>query len=148
MVDIAAKQPTHRRAVATGRVHMAAETIERIVRGDTHKGEVLATARIAGIMAAKKTSDLIPLCHGVAVTHVAVHIDLDVPAACAQVTAVAEAFDRTGVEMEAMVAASIACLTIYDMLKGTDREMTIAEVKLIEKSGGRSGHFRRGEGGL
>jgi cyclic pyranopterin phosphate synthase len=147
MVDIAAKEPTQRRAVATGVVKMRAETIERILKGDAQKGEVLATARIAGIMAAKKTSELIPLCHGVAVTHVAVHIDIDVPLSCAQVAAVAEAFDRTGVEMEAMVAASVACLTIYDMLKGVDREMTIAEVKLVEKSGGRSGHFRRGEAG-
>jgi cyclic pyranopterin monophosphate synthase len=145
MVDIAAKQPTHRRAIAAARVRMAPETIERVSSGEAHKGDVLAAARIAGIMAAKKTSELIPLCHGVTVTHVAVHIELDVPASCANVTAVAEAFDRTGVEMEAMVAASIASLTLYDMLKGIDREMTIAEVKLIEKSGGRSGHFRRGE---
>jgi cyclic pyranopterin monophosphate synthase len=143
MVDVRSKEPTHRRAVASGAVRMRPETADRILRGDAAKGEVLATARLAGIMAAKRTPDLIPLCHGVQLTRVAVQIDLDPHVGVALVTATAEAFDRTGVEMEAMVAASVACLTIYDMLKGVDRDMTIVDVKLLEKTGGRSGAYRR-----
>lgn len=143
MVDVAEKQPTRRRAVATSRVRMSAETVERLLRGDTPKGEVLATARIAGIMAAKRTPDIIPMCHAIALSHVEIQIDIDKPSATALITARAEAVDRTGVEMEAMVAASIAALTMYDMLKGIDREMVVEQVMLVEKSGGRSGHFRR-----
>jgi cyclic pyranopterin monophosphate synthase len=143
MVDVTKKPKTERRAVAAAVVRMQPETAQRIARHEAPKGEVLATARIAGIMAAKRTPELIPLCHGIALTKVTV--DLEVNAAGGQVliTATAEAFDRTGVEMEAMVAASVAGLTIYDMLKGMDREMVVSEVKLLEKSGGRSGHFRR-----
>src|SRR5262249_24869451 len=107
------------------------------------KGDLLAAARIAGIMAAKRTPDLIPLCHGVALTHVAVSLEVDEPAAAVHVTATAEAVDRTGVEMEAMVAVSAACLTLYDMLKGIDREMVLTDIRLLEKSGGRPGHFLR-----
>jgi len=143
MVDVADKPPTRRLAVATSRVRMRAETIERLLRGDTPKGEVLATARIAGIMAAKRTPDIIPMCHGIALSHVEVQIEIDKPSSTARITARAEAVDRTGVEMEAMVAASIAALTMYDMLKGIDREMVVEQVMLVEKSGGRSGHFRR-----
>lgn len=143
MVDVADKQPTRRLAVATSRVRMRAETIERLLRGDTPKGEVLATARIAGIMAAKRTPDIIPMCHGIALSHVEVQIEIDKPSSTVGITARAEAIDRTGVEMEAMVAASIAALTMYDMLKGIDREMVVEQVMLVEKSGGRSGHFRR-----
>jgi len=143
MVPVANKPATHRRAVAAGSVRMRPETAARIARGDAPKGEVLATARLAGIMAAKRTPELIPLCHGVALTHVAVELAVDEPGAAVHVTATAEAVDRTGVEMEAMVAVTAACLTIYDMLKGVDREMVIGEVRLLEKSGGRSGHFRR-----
>jgi cyclic pyranopterin monophosphate synthase len=143
MVDVADKPPTKRAAVATSRVRMREETIERLLRGDTPKGEVLATARIAGIMAAKRTPDIIPMCHGIALSHVEVQIQIDKPSCTVLITARAEAVDRTGVEMEAMVAASIAALTMYDMLKGIDREMVVEQVMLVEKSGGRSGHFRR-----
>ena len=124
-------------------VRMRAETIARVARRDVGKGEVLATARLAGIMAAKRTPELVPLCHHVALTRVEVHLDVDVPARRVLVTAVAEAFDRTGVEMEAMVAASVASLTVYDMLKGIDRDITIESVRLLEKSGGRTGPWRR-----
>jgi cyclic pyranopterin phosphate synthase len=143
MVDVGAKAPTARKAVATASVRMRAETIAKVARHDVDKGEVLATARIAGIQAAKRTPELIPLCHHVALTRVEVHLDLDLATARIHATAVAEAYDRTGAEMEAMVAASVACLTIYDMLKGTDREMVIESVKLLEKSGGRTGTWRR-----
>jgi cyclic pyranopterin phosphate synthase len=143
MVDVADKPTTRRLAVATARVRMRAETIERLLRGDTPKGEVLATARIAGIMAAKRTPDIIPMCHGIALSHVEIKIDIDKPSSTVLITATTEAMDRTGVEMEAMVAASISALTMYDMLKGIDREMVVEQVLLVEKSGGRSGHFRR-----
>ena len=147
MVPVGEKPATARRAVAMGVVKMRAETAARLVRRDTPKGEVLATARIAGIMAAKRTPDLIPLCHAVALTGVTVEIEVDAPGARVIVTATADAHDRTGVEMEALVAVSTACLTIYDMLKGMDREMIIGDVKLLEKSGGRTGHYQRaGEG--
>ncbi|WP_044964956.1 cyclic pyranopterin monophosphate synthase MoaC [Sorangium sp. So ce327] len=143
MVPVEGKPVTHRRAVASGAVMMRPETIARVARDDAPKGDVLAAARIAGIMAAKRTPELIPLCHGIALTHVSVSLDVDEPSATIRVTAAAEAVDRTGVEMEAMVAVSAACLTIYDMLKGIDREMVISDIKLLEKSGGRSGHFQR-----
>lgn len=147
MVDVGEKAETVRRAIAVGCVKMRPETAARIARADAPKGEVLATARVAGILAAKRTPELIPLCHAIALTHVAVHIDVSAEEGQARVTATAEARDRTGVEMEAMVAASVACLTIYDMLKGLDRAMVISEIKLLEKSGGRSGHFVRGAQG-
>jgi cyclic pyranopterin phosphate synthase len=147
MVDISEKTTTLRRAVASGSVRMLPETAMRIMRADAPKGEVIGAARIAGIMAAKRTPELIPLCHGIALTHVGIDIQVRVEGdiAEARVTATTEALDRTGVEMEAMVAVSVACLTIYDMLKGIDRAMTITEIQLLEKSGGRSGHFRRGD---
>ena len=143
MVDVAGKDITARRAVASGSVRMARDTIARLSRNDTPKGEVLATARLAGIMAAKRTHDLIPLCHPLPLTNVAVHLDIDTAGLRVNVTAVAEAVARTGVEMEALTAVSVACLTLYDMLKGIDREMVISEVKLLEKSGGKTGHYRR-----
>jgi cyclic pyranopterin phosphate synthase len=145
MVDVGAKAPTARRAVAAAAVRMRAETIARVAKREVGKGEVLATARLAGIMAAKRTPELVPLCHHVALTRVEVHLDLDVPSRRVLVTAVAEAFDRTGVEMEAMVAASAASLTVYDMLKGIDRDIVIEAVRLLEKSGGRTGAWRREE---
>jgi cyclic pyranopterin phosphate synthase len=144
MVPVGEKTATARRAVAMGIVKMRPDTAARLARRDTPKGEVLATARVAGIMAAKRTPELIPLCHAVALTAVAVDIEVDAPGARVIVTATADAHDRTGVEMEALVAVSIACLTIYDMLKGIDREMVVGEVKLVEKSGGRTGHYVRG----
>lgn len=145
MVDVARKPQTERRAVASGCVRMRPETAARIGRRDVPKGEVLATARIAGIMAAKRTPELIPLCHQVALSRVDLDIEVDVASARVNVVATAEAFDRTGVEMEAMVATSVACLTIYDMLKGIDRDMVVSEVKLLEKSGGQRGNYRRDE---
>jgi cyclic pyranopterin phosphate synthase len=143
MVDVGAKAISVRTAVATGVVRMQRSTIERLASGDTPKGEVLATARVAGIMAAKRTSDLIPLCHAIALTRVKLDLDVDVAGASVTVTATAEALDRTGVEMEALTAVSVACLTLYDMLKGIDRAMSITDVTLLEKRGGRSGHYVR-----
>ena len=143
MVDVGEKSETVRRAIASGIVRMRPETAARIARADAPKGEVLATARVAGILAAKRTPELIPLCHAIALTHVGVQIEVSAEEGLARVTVTAEARDRTGVEMEAMVAASVTCLTIYDMLKGLDRAMVVSEIKLLEKSGGRSGHFVR-----
>lgn len=145
MVDVGGKPETHRRAVASGRVRMRPETALRILRNEAPKGEVLATARIAGIMAAKRTPELIPLCHTVRVSSVVVDIEVDAAKGHAVVTAIVDAFDRTGVEMEALTAASVACLTLYDMLKGVDRDMVVGDLKLVEKSGGRSGDYRRRE---
>ncbi len=142
MVDVGRKPVTERRAIAAGEVRMRPETVARLVRGDAPKGEVLATARLAAIMAAKRTHETIPLCHPVALTHVEVAIEPG--EGSVRVRAIVDALDRTGCEMEAMVAVTTACLTIYDMLKGIDRDMVIAEVHLLEKSGGRSGHYRRG----
>jgi cyclic pyranopterin monophosphate synthase len=140
MVDIGAKDVTSRRATARARVSMSAATFERLASGDTPKGDVLAAARIAGIQAAKRTSELIPLCHLVFLTHVEIAITLEGGAAI--IDATAEARDRTGVEMEAMVAASTAALTLYDMLKAVDRGMTF-DVCLTEKTGGKSGTWQR-----
>ena len=140
MVDVGAKETTARVAIAEARVTMAMSTLERLRAGDTPKGDVLATARIAGIQAAKLTPTLIPLCHVVALTRVEIAIDLDDDGALVRATA--EARDRTGVEMEAMVAASAAALTLYDMLKGIDRSMSF-DVKLKEKRGGKSGSWVR-----
>ena len=138
MVDVAHKAPSLRRATATGLVRMRPETAQRVARNDAPKGEVLATARIAGIMAAKNTPHLIPLCHPIALTSVEVLIDIDAPAGIVNVTVVTECFDRTGVEMEALTAVSAACLTVYDMLKGIDRELSISDIRLVSKSGGKS----------
>jgi len=138
MVDVAHKVPTLRRATATGSVYMRPDTAQRVARNDAPKGEVLATARIAGIMAAKQTPHLIPLCHPIALTSVEVLIDIDTPSGIVNVTVVTEAFDRTGVEMEALTAVSAACLTIYDMLNGIDRDLTISDIRLVQKSGGRT----------
>jgi cyclic pyranopterin phosphate synthase len=140
MVDVGAKEVTARRAVAQARVRMNDATFRCLEAGATPKGDVLAAARIAGIQAAKRTSELIPLCHIVALTRVDVSIQL--LAGEALVTATAEARDRTGVEMEAMVAASTAALTLYDMLKSMDRRLSF-DVCLLEKSGGASGVFHR-----
>lgn len=147
MVGVGGKPETARRAVAEARVRMLPGTLSRLRAGDAPKGDVLATARLAGIMAAKRTSELIPLCHAVALTRVAVAIELGKEGEdFVRVEATAEALDRTGVEMEAMVAASVAALTLYDMLKAVDRGMTIEAVCLLEKSGGRSGRYARNAG--
>lgn len=145
MVDVGDKNVTHRRAVARARVRMAPDTARIVVEQAHAKGDVLATARIAGIMAAKRTSELIPLCHPIALSRVAVDIAVDADTGTITVEATAETRDRTGVEMEAMVAASVAALTIYDMLKGVQRDIVIERVVLIEKAGGRSGLYRRAD---
>jgi cyclic pyranopterin monophosphate synthase len=141
MVDVTAKEATHRRAIARCRVHMESETASKIASGAISKGDVLAVARVAGIQAAKQTPNLLPLCHPLLVGSVFVNFrieELHVEVEC-QV----ETVDRTGVEMEAMTACAIAALTIYDMCKSVDRGMTIGEIALWEKTGGRSGMWRR-----
>ncbi len=140
MVDISAKNATMREAIAEGRITMSAEALAAIRDGAVKKGDVLATARIAGIMAAKKTSELIPLCHPLALSKVAV--DFEFEAAGIRVTALARLTGQTGVEMEALTAASIALLTIYDMAKAIDKAMVISDVRLLSKSGGKSGDWR------
>lgn len=141
IVDIGDKAVTRRRAVATARLEAKPETVAMILGGELKKGDALAVARIAGIMAAKKTSELIPLCHPIPLSSVSVEIVGDGPALL--VTATAETTAQTGVEMEAMTAASVAALTLYDMAKSHDRGMRITSVQLEEKSGGKSGDFRR-----
>ena len=143
MVDVGAKAVTERVAVAEGAVVMAPATLDAIRAGNARKGDVIGTARIAGIMAAKRTAELIPLCHPLALTKVAVEIEAvdDLPGL--RVRATAKVSGQTGVEMEALTAVSVACLTIYDMAKAIDRGMTITGIHLLEKSGGRSGTWRK-----
>lgn len=143
MVGVSQKVAGVRRAVAATAVRMSAEAYGRIERADAPKGDVLSVARIAGIQAAKRTWELIPLCHPLALTRVDVSFELDAPERRVVVRAAVEAFDRTGVEMEALTAASVAALTIYDMLKAFDRGMEIGPTRLLEKSGGRSGDYVR-----
>lgn len=144
MVDVGAKAETERTAIAEGLVVMQAETLRTILAGDAKKGDVLGAARIAGIMAAKKTHELIPLCHPLLLTKVSVDIKPDETLPGLRVTALARVTGKTGVEMEALTAASVACLTIYDMAKAIDRGMTISGVRLVEKTGGKSGDYRAG----
>lgn len=145
MVDVAAKAATHRVAVARGRIEMLAATFAIIRDGNVKKGDVLGIARIAGIQAAKKTSDLIPLCHPLALTRVALDFELEegqgVGPAAVVCTATVETVGPTGVEMEALTAVNVALLTVYDMCKAVDRGMTITEVRLLEKHGGKSGSY-------
>jgi len=141
MVDVGGKPSTRRVAVATGRIAMASRTLEVIEQGTAKKGDVLGIARIAGIQAAKKTSDLIPLCHPLALTRVAIAFEVDKAASSIACLATAETVGPTGVEMEALTAVQIALLTIYDMCKAIDRGMVITEVHLTEKHGGKSGSF-------
>ena len=145
MVDVAAKQPTHRIAIAQGRIDMQPATLALIASGSAKKGDVLGIARIAGIQGAKRTSDLIPLCHPIALTRVAVDFEVlaasGAQAAQVRCTATAETVGPTGVEMEALTAVQVALLTIYDMCKAVDRGMTITDVRLLEKHGGKSGSF-------
>ena len=141
MVDVASKASTHRIAVATGRILMNPATLSIILAGNAKKGDVLGVARIAAIMAAKKTSDLIPLCHPLTLTRVAVDFDVDQKQNSITCKATVETVGPTGVEMEALVSVQIALLTIYDMCKAVDRGMTITGVKLLEKHGGKSGSF-------
>jgi cyclic pyranopterin monophosphate synthase len=143
MVDVSEKAVTERIAVAEGRVRMSAETLDLVMSGNAKKGDVLGAARIAGIMAAKKTSELIPLCHPLAITKVEVDVAPDEAGGdpALMVRATVKVTGRTGVEMEALTAVSVACLTVYDMIKAVERGAVIEGIRLIEKSGGKSGHF-------
>ncbi len=145
MVDVGAKAETDRVALASGRLIMAPETLAQILAGDLPKGDVIAVARIAGIQAAKQTAGLIPLCHPLPLTHVAVDIEPEPELPGLAVTATARTRGRTGVEMEALTAVTVALLTLYDMAKAVDRGMVIASVMLEEKRGGARGDWRRGE---
>ncbi|WP_026623210.1 cyclic pyranopterin monophosphate synthase [Ensifer sp. WSM1721] len=145
MVDVGDKAETVRIAAAEGFVRMKSETLALILEGNAKKGDVIGTARLAGIMAAKQTSNLIPLCHPLMLTKVSVEIVPDEALPGLRVEAMAKLTGRTGVEMEALTAVSVACLTIYDMAKAADREMEIGGIRLVSKSGGRSGDYRRQE---
>jgi len=145
MVDVSGKDPTSRLATARATVNMKPATLAAILEGKTAKGDVLAVARLAGIAAAKRTPDLIPLAHPLSLQAVSVEFDPDPAAGSIRITATVKAFDRTGVEMEAMTAACVAALTVYDMCKGADRGVTINEVALLNKEGGKSGTYRREE---
>lgn len=141
MVDVGAKAATHRRAVAVGHIRMAAATLDLIEKGHAKKGDVLGIARIAAIMAAKKTSDLIPLCHPLALTRVAIEFALQPTQQAVQCTATVETVGPTGVEMEALTAVQIALLTIYDMCKAADKHMVMGGIQVLQKHGGKSGSF-------
>ena len=143
MVDVGAKPETERVARATGVIRMRPETLRAIVANEIAKGDVLAVARVAGIMAAKRTSELIPLCHPVALTDVQVDLEPDAAIPGVRATATARTRGRTGVEMEAISAVAVALITIYDMAKGVDKLMVVSDIALLEKRGGRSGHWRR-----
>ena len=141
MVDVSKKSPTHRVAVAEGRIRMALATFEQVAAGNAKKGDVLGVARIAGIQAAKKTSELIPLCHPLAIS--AVKVEFSLSETDLEITATVETVGPTGVEMEALTAVSVAALTIYDMCKAIDRGMTISNTQLLHKAGGKSGDWSR-----
>ena len=143
MVDVGDKQHTSRIAIAQGIVKMNPETLALALEGNNKKGDVLGTARLAGIMGAKKTADLIPLCHPLALTKVSIEIEEAKGISALKVTALAKVHGQTGVEMEALTACSISCLTIYDMLKAADREMVICDICLLEKQGGKSGNWQK-----
>jgi len=143
MVDVSHKNPTMRTAIASARVVLSPALVNNIVVGKTAKGDVLSVARIAGIASAKKTSDLIPLSHPLAIHHVSIEFTVDAANGIIEAIATVRAFERTGVEMEAMTAASVTALTIYDMCKGADKGITISEIKLLFKEGGKSGVYQR-----
>jgi cyclic pyranopterin monophosphate synthase len=145
MVDVSAKPATEREAVAEGRVVMTIKTLDLVLDGNAKKGDVMGAARIAGIMAAKQTHKLIPLCHPLPITKITVDVQPDHKLPGLVVQATVKVTGQTGVEMEAMTAVSVACLTIYDMVKGVERGMRIEGVRLLEKSGGQSGHYRAKE---
>jgi len=145
MVDVTAKQPTLRTAISEARVHLQPATIKLIQTGKAAKGDVLGVARLAGIAASKKTADLIPLAHPLSLHAVSIEFDIDEQSATIRVTGKVTAVERTGVEMEAMVAVSVAALTIYDMCKGVDRGITISDISLVYKEGGKSGIYRKEE---
>lgn len=141
MIDVGAKEKTERVAVARGLVTMSPATVGIVRRGESEKGDVIAAARLAGVMAAKRTPDIVPLCHPIALS--GVDVEVKTRKAGVEVTATVRTVDRTGVEMEALMAVSAACLTVYDMLKRYERGMRIEELVLLEKKGGRSGHWKR-----
>jgi len=141
MVDVSAKAETERVAVAGGRITMQKTTIEKIMAGDMKKGDVLSVARLAGIMGAKRTPDLIPLCHPLNLTSVAVELSCDPDTSSVEITATTKITGRTGVEMEALTAVAVAALTVYDMCKSIDRGMRIGDIRLLHKSGGKSGTY-------
>ena len=145
MVDVSGKPSSHRVAVATGQIAMQADTLALIEAGDHKKGDVLGIARIAGIMAAKRAPDLIPLCHSLMISKVSLRFEIDRPQNAIKSIASVETQGQTGVEIEALTAVQIALLTIYDMCKAVDRGMLITDVRLEEKSGGQSGHWKRKE---
>jgi cyclic pyranopterin phosphate synthase len=145
MVDVSEKDVTSRTAIAEGRVVMLRETLELVKSGNAKKGDVLGTARIAGIMASKKTHELIPMCHPLLISKVQVDLDIDEALPGIRVRALCKVAGQTGVEMEALTAVSVACLTIYDMVKAVDRFMRIEGIGLVEKLGGKSGHWKRDE---
>ena len=147
MVDVGGKQETARVAIAEGYIRMAPETLALIRAGDAKKGDVIGVARIAGIMGAKRTSDLIPLCHPLMLTKVSVDISQAPELPGLRVEAMAKLSGRTGVEMEALTAVSVACLTLYDMAKAADKSMEITGIKLLSKTGGKSGNWQRDQGG-
>ena len=143
MVDVTAKKPTVRTAVAGASIHMNPETLDLIRSHKVQKGNVFETARIAGVMAAKKTADLIPMCHPLNITHIQVDFSPDLSANCIRIKSTVRAIDQTGVEMEAITAVAVAALTIYDMCKSHDKEMTISNIRLLKKTGGKSGIYNR-----
>jgi cyclic pyranopterin phosphate synthase len=145
MVDVGEKSETRRVARASGVIDMSSATLKLILAGSAKKGDVLGVARIAAIQGAKRTSDLIPLCHPLNLTRIAAEFAVDKRRSAIRLVVTVETLSRTGVEMEALTSVSVGLLTIYDMCKAADRAMTIGEIKLLEKSGGRSGHFRRTE---
>ncbi len=143
MVDVTKKEKTQRMAVASGRVKMRPTTLDLIAKNKLAKGDVLVVARIAGIQAAKRTHELIPLCHPLGLTQVEVDLKINKRSSVIEITATVKCADRTGVEMEALTAVAVACLTIYDMAKAVDKGMVISDIKLLEKRGGKSGDWRR-----
>jgi cyclic pyranopterin phosphate synthase len=145
MVDVSSKPTTEREALAEGRVIMKRDTLEIVRKGNAKKGDVLSAARIAGIMAAKRTHELIPLCHPLALSEVAIDLEPDAKLPGILVRARVKVSGQTGVEMEALTAVAVACLTVYDMVKAVERGMRIERIRLIEKRGGRSGHYRAKE---
>ena len=145
MVDVSPKPTTDRVAIAEGRVVMAAKTLDLVLKGDAKKGDVLGAARLSGIMAAKRAHELIPLCHPLVISNVAVDLEPDAKLPGVIVRASARVSGKTGVEMEALTAVAVACLTIYDMVKAVERGMRIEGIRLIEKRGGKSGHYRAKE---
>ena len=143
MVDVSAKDVTERVAVAAGRVMMQRQTVDMIRAGDAKKGDVLGVARVAGIMAAKRTHELVPLCHPLALSQVTLDLVTNEDGSSVDVTATVKVSGKTGVEMEALTAVSVACLTVYDMVKAVDRGIAITDIRLTEKTGGKSGAFRQ-----